>query len=210
MTKEITVDLCNGRKGSVEFGDLFEKADQIVIPVNDSFDTLVDDIVIARGSVHGQFILRLFERNVDDLNRMIEKELSGIEPAGTYGDEKYGKKTYYPLGTAITVIVADKTYYLVALTHFEKNTVKPDLEGYYMALLSLIAFLNDRTAGRPVYLPLLGAGLARLGREKELILENLLSVLRMSETAIVGKLYIVLPQGEWGKINLHKFKGSVC
>lgn len=152
----------------------------------------------------------MFERNVDDLNWMIEKELSGIEPAGTCGEEKYGNKTYYPLGTAITVLVAGKTYYLVALTHFEKNTVKPDLEGYYTALLSLIAFLNDRTAGRPVYLPLLGSGLARLGREKELILDNLLSVLRMSETAIVGELCIVLHRGDWGKINLHKFKESVC
>lgn len=208
MTKKISVDLGDGRKGSVEFGDLFEKADQIVIPVNDSFDTQVDDILIAKGSVHGQFVTRLFERNVNDLNRMIERELKGIESAGTYGEEKSGNKIYYPLGTAITIITAGKTYYLVALTHFEKNVVKPDLQGYYAALLSLIGFLNERTAGRPVYLPLLGSGLARLGREKELMLENILTVLRMSETAIVGELCIVLHRSDWGKINLHKFTGG--
>lgn len=207
MTRRITVDLCKGRRGCVEFGNLFDKKDQIVIPVNDAFDTLADDHVIATGSVHGQFITHVIGRNVEYLDQMIERELAKIPAAGEYGEEKTGKKRFYPLGTTITVSAAGKTFYLTALTHFEGNTVKPDLPGYYRALFTLIDYLNSQTAGKTVYLPLMGSGLARLGREKELVLENMLTVLRMSETAMVGEMCIVLHKGDWGTINLHKFKG---
>lgn len=204
MKTRVLVDLENGRSAVIEFGDLFEGEDNIVIPVNDSFDTLVDDIVVAKKSIHGQFIKQA--RDICWLEQKIEEELKKIVPEGMYGDDKSGKKLYYPLGTTITISVSGKKYYLTALTHFKGNSVETNLLGYYMAILSLIEYLNEHTAGGSTYIPLLGGGLARLGKTKEHELENLLAVLRMSQTPMVGKIHIRLNTDLRDQINLHRFE----
>lgn len=206
MTKRVPVDLENGRRAVIEFGDLFDAPNHIVIPVNDSFDTLADDIVVAKNSLHGQFITRFFNGNTEMLDQMLEKELKGTTPKGRYDSDKSGKREYYPLGTVVQVIVSGKTYYLLALTHFKSNHVEADVSGYYAAVLSLLEYLNQHSAGWPVFMPLLGGGLARLGREKEHELENLISIMRMSQSPMVGSLHIRLSQNMRNEINLHRFK----
>lgn len=204
--EHVEVDLENSRRAVLEFADLFNEDDQIVIPVNDSFDTIVDDVLIARKSVHGQFVIRYFENNTEYLDDLIKKALKGYKTEGSYEKEKLGNRDYYPLGTTITIQAAGKTFYLTALTHFNGCTVEPDLAGYYEAILRLFEYLNKMTAGKAVCMPLLGGGLARLGRTKEHILENLLSILKMNKTALPDKIHICLDKQLKEQINLWKFK----
>lgn len=204
-TKQTVVDLENGREAVLEYGDLFTSGDRIVIPVNDSFDTLVDDVLIAKSSIHGQFVLKYFEGREKELDRIIEKGLERVKVAGRYTN-KNGKPLYYPPGTVVPVRVGEKTFYLLALTHFRGNTVEPNMKIYYTAVLTLLEYLNKATAGAPVYIPLLGSGLARINREKENELANLLSILRMSRVKIVGGIHIVLHPDMRGKVNILRYR----
>ena len=203
FTRNVEVNLGDGRSAVIECGDLFNCGDVVVIPVNDSFDTIVNDTIIAKKSVHGQFVTRFFSNQLEELDNQIERALINIRPAGMYSEQKKGKKPYYPIGTTIVVRSGGKDYYLLALTHFKGDAVQPDLEGYYMAILRLMEYLDAHVSGRQIYLPLIGSGLARLGRRKQQVLENLLCVLKMSRTTMVGKIHIVLHKNDLGKINLH-------
>lgn len=69
-TRRVKVDLNDGRMAIVECGDLFSGGEVIVIPVNDSFDTIVDDIIIAKKSIHGQFVKRFFDNHVEEISSM--------------------------------------------------------------------------------------------------------------------------------------------
>ena len=95
FTTKHSVDLGNGRGAVLEFGDLFEKEDQIVIPVDDCFDTLVDDVLISGKSIHGQFIQKYFGGNTAELDRLIDQQLQNVPAAGQYqAGEKRGKLPY--------------------------------------------------------------------------------------------------------------------
>lgn len=207
LTRKVSVDLGSGRKAVIEFGDLFAKGKRIVIPVNDSFDTEADDILISKKSVHGQFIRKIFKGKKKELDLLIEEQLKDISPCGYYSDGKNGKKKYYPLGTTIPVEQQGRTYYLLAATHFKGNNVEENLSGYYCAVLKLLEYLNSYKAGNPVYLPLLGAGLGRLVNKKEWVLDNLISVFRMSRTPLTDELHIVIHrESVWEEISLNDFK----
>lgn len=204
FTRRVEVDLGEGRSAVVEYGDLFDTGEHIVVPVNDAFDTLADDILIAKNSVHGQFIKRFYEDNVDELNARIASKLNDVTSSGIYGDDKKGNKIYYPLGTTINIRIGNQNFYLVAVTHFKGNNVHPDLEGYYISILHLIEYLNSHTSGKDVYLPLIGSGRTRLDKTKQFVLENLLMILKMSKTPMIGKMHIVLYKGDAKEFNLQK------
>lgn len=208
LTKRVQIDIGDGRNVCVQFGDLFAQEKRIVIPVNDSFDTEADDVRVAKNSVHGQFVLKFFNGKEDELKRLISEQLqqSKVRPIGSADEDKYGEKVQYPLGTTIMIELAGVTYYLVALTHFEGNVVKPDLPGFYRAVLSMFEYLNEHKSGSTVYLPLIGSGLARLGRNKQLQLENLITLMKMSSTPMMGGVNIILYEGDRGKINLQSIK----
>lgn len=203
FTRWVEVDLGEGRSAVVEYGDLFDTGEHIVIPVNDAFDTLADDTLIAKNSVHGQFIKRYYEDNTEELDTLIAGKLNGVTSLGTYDDDKKGNKTYYPLGTTINIRIGNQNFHLTAVTHFKGNNVHPDLEGYYMAILHLIEYLNSHTSKNDVYLPLIGSDRARLGKTKQFILENLLMILKMSRTPM-PKIHIVLYKRDAKEFNLRK------
>lgn len=61
----------------ISFGDLFAKRGIVVIPVNEYFDTIVDDHIIAHKTIHGQFVDKYFANDIATLDTMISRELQG-------------------------------------------------------------------------------------------------------------------------------------
>lgn len=62
---------------TVKEGDVLKERGIIVIPVNNYFDTIVDDVIISKKSVHGQFVLQYLAENPDVklLNKLISDDL---------------------------------------------------------------------------------------------------------------------------------------
>ncbi len=95
----------NTSEVEVKFGDIFaEAADLKAIAFNEYFDTIVDDKIIARGSLHGQYIEKFYKDNVSALDSFISSDayLPGMI-AGEDVDRPVGKKTRYKLGTICQV-----------------------------------------------------------------------------------------------------------
>ena len=159
-------------KVTVEHGDLFRQHGIIVIPVNEYFDTLVDDVVIDHGTVHGQFIERLFPNDIDNLDFQISQALQrdGHQPI-EHHQRSAGKEDRYNLGTCISINKGGNTYVLFAFTHFNDNQnawLDPnDVSGI---IVKLMTYLQTNAHNRPVYMPVFGIGLSRLGKTPQRML----------------------------------------
>ena len=54
--RELTLEMRPQLKVHIREGNLLKEKGIIVIPVNNYFDTIVDDVIVSRKSVHGQFV----------------------------------------------------------------------------------------------------------------------------------------------------------
>lgn len=109
--------LINGTKVNIYVGDIFGEKDGLkVIPVNEYFDTQIDDIVIAEKTLHGQYI-KHHCKNIDELENLVKKKKDNLLEVNKSRKVK-GHKSRYDLGT----IVEYDGFLLTAFTRFdEKN-----------------------------------------------------------------------------------------
>ena len=124
---KLKIDISNNLTINVESGDLFsyvEDGNYVVIPVNEYFDTIVDDKIINRGSVHGQFINRYYPGAAHtQLHKEIEDYLkrNGVEGKKGVRPNSMGYDIKYPLGTCVTIKKNEANFVLLSLTHFDEN-----------------------------------------------------------------------------------------
>ncbi len=166
-------------KLTMEKGDIFDKKGIIVIPVNEYFDTHVGDGIISPKSVHGKWINKYFANNIDELDQRIEDEVSRINDTIKGNVVRApAKSVKYELGTIIEIHEDDKIFVLVALTHFDQsNHASVDRDEYSDIFDKLINYLAHMHGNQAVYMPLLGTGLARLGRTPQRILNFLIDTI---------------------------------
>jgi len=101
--KIIKLKLSERVKVKVCYGDLFECSDIIIIPVNEYFDALVDNVVISENTIHGVFINKYFSNDEMTLKKLILKGLGSVKPISKNIKRKKGNKNKYPLGTVSIV-----------------------------------------------------------------------------------------------------------
>lgn len=136
---------------NIREGDIFEEKCKKVIAWNEFFDTQVDDIIIAKGSLHGTFI-NTYIQDIPALDKHIEEYLSCSKQTMT--NRPVGKKIRYELGT----IVPYGDYLFLAYSRFDKNNAafleKEDVAKVYMKMWDEI----DRyKAHDSISMPVLGS-----------------------------------------------------
>jgi hypothetical protein len=198
----------------VRKGDIWSIDEGIVIiPVNNFFDTQVDDIIIAKRSLHGQFIeqyrKRYPKKNLDnEINASIKRD--GISFSGTYQNRNnlhdHNHEHCYPLGTVVRLIEGKIQYYLVVATEFDKNNhVISEPEKFSMMLLTMIKKINEWNSGVRVYLPIIGAGQTGLPLTKQEILTEILSCFNLAKKYVAfGGTTILVYKGDMKEISLNK------
>lgn len=134
-----------------------------VIPVNEYFDTHLGDGIINPNSLHGQFLSR-FKGREDELKTLLSSQLSQVEslPPNRQRTMVNGLPTLrYPLGTCIRIVDGEETFLLVAVTRFDKyEHVDVEAEEYPEIIRKLFNGIEHLQDGCPVYMPLVGSGLA--------------------------------------------------
>lgn len=90
--KRIHIKLTERVKAEIYFGDIFTNNGIVVIPVNEYFDTLVDDNVISINTLHGKFIRNFFGGDEENLRRQIANSLSNTKPIEINGNRTSGNK----------------------------------------------------------------------------------------------------------------------
>ncbi len=200
----ITLSLTPKVKAKIYEGDLLAQNGIIVIPVNDYFDTIVDNKIISENTLHGMFIKRFFGGDEQNLKSQITKKLSTVTPASVNTTRKHGNKKRYPLGTVVEVTKNGGVFYLVALTRFNENH-RAEIKNieYQQVLCSLFSYIHQFSQGRKVNLPLMGSGHSGVNLSKQKLLEFLLFSIAMNDNlTLIGGIDIVLHTSNKDEINL--------
>lgn len=154
-----------------------------IIGVNDYYDTIVDDRIIAKKTLHGQYIERIANAGkLEQLEQAIETD-EMINREGNYAEDTErtrGRKKRYSIGS----LVEFEAYVLAAFTKFdESNKAFLTAEEYLEFWMRFWNNVDEVYAGRTINIPLMGAGITRFksGKpSKQELLEIMLWSLRIS------------------------------
>ena len=207
LKESISIKISPNLRVNVFKGDLFKQKSIVVIPVNEYFDTRVDDVIIAHRTIHGKFIDNNFQNNENALYELILRQLTGVEYEENNNRIHAGARTRkYPIGTCADIQIGDTIYVLFALTHFDQeDRANLPKEEFSSAIIQLMDHLRTIANNRPVYMPLFGTGLARLNETHQRVLLFIIDTISFScPWAINAGLNIVIYPTDMIKVNLNK------
>lgn len=203
--KQIELQLGPQFNVTIKEGDLLKCEGVIVIPVNEYFDTTVNDIIIAKNTIHGKFINQFFSDRISELDDKITSSLKN-STFTTNNNRKYGGKTQqYSLGTCANIRDGKNCYILVALTHFnEENHAYIDTHEFKEVIYKLGNYINEHASNRPVYMPLIGTGQSGIKKPAQRVLLFILTCLEfMNSITLPSGLNIIIHPSLMKKINLN-------
>ena len=203
--KSVTLRIRNTRV-QVAVGDIFKENGKKIIPFNEYFDTVVDDMLIAKNSLNGKYILEHI-LDIPDLDSRIIESLGSEPIVRTDCKRKSGKKIAYRLGT----IFRNDDFWLLAYSKFDRNNRAllgdQDFAECYMNMWSEI---DKYHAGNTICLPVLGTGgIVRIrDNTPQLLLENLLWSFRLSGVNLgrTATLRIIVHESMFNEIDFLKLK----
>ncbi|MFB6553636.1 macro domain-containing protein [Streptomyces sp. NPDC056405] len=148
-------------------GDLFDQEDaNLVVGFTDTFDTATErDLVISRESVQGQLVERLFGGERKLLDDRLQAGLKAFTPLRTERpqDKPRGRRVRYPLGTAVPLTVDGRRVFAVAYSRLGNDLVARSAPAELRASLDALWPAVARFGMyKPVAIPLIGSGLARV------------------------------------------------
>ncbi len=206
--KKISLKISENTDVNVYYDDLFQSNKIIVIPVNDYFDTIVDDKIVSSNTLHGKFIQKYFLNNEKQLKLLIDKSLSKIPPLEINKARTRGNKKRYELGTVAIVEVNEKIFYLFAFTKFNQNNRATITKSQYLKVITrLFEFIEQNSQGFKVNLPLIGAGHSGVELSKQKLLDFLLfSIILSDKLTLINGLDIILHENIKDEIDLNKIE----
>jgi len=141
-------------------GDLLNEPGHLVIGTNDTFDTETPRI-IARNSLQGQALDRLFGGDLLELDKQLSDALKNHQPASTV--VKLGKQNRYGLGAIATLKHGPRLLFFLAYTQLNlQNKAESTPDVLWKSLLALWDEVARKANGEVVSVPVFGGGLARL------------------------------------------------
>lgn len=199
------------QKGDIFAPEIYDNHEYIkVFAFNEYFDTKVDDVIISRRSLNGQFILKN-NIDVDKLNHRINNDdrLNEQHKIDVDDDRRAGNKIKYRLGSVFTY---RDDIFLTALTHFNKyNQAYLTMQDYVRFLINFWDEIDSLYAGRTVVITLFGSGITRLddrSYNNTQILDTILWTFRLRRIKFKKptRLIILLDKETNKKINYYKIK----
>lgn len=188
----------------IKVGDLFNEDSDLIIGMNDTFDTEKGNIIKAN-SIQGQFLARVYNDDTSRLNTDLTTALHSI--SGTDDSQKsQGKKTRYPIGTVATLSAGTKKYYCSAYS-FMGNDFKAQSDIKKLSVSLDILWEEIRLKGQrgKVAMAVLGSDLARIGTASHSNLIKLIVssfLLASRENPISEQLTIVIYPSNLEKVNM--------
>ncbi len=204
--KKIEINLSNNTKLNVYYGDLFSEKGNIVIPVSECFDMVVDEKFVSSKTTHGHFVNNVFGSNIEELKEKINDCLTNVLPY----DESNKNRKKYDLGTTIVIEKNGNRYFLVVLTKFnDKDKAFCTIEDYYIVINRLLDYLHNYSQGEAIYLPLIGGGLSNVNMSKKDLINSLIIAMKSNNNfKAIGDINLVLHNSLKNDINLSDIKYS--
>ena len=192
-----------------------EKAYNLVIPVNTSFDTIVDrdtrteKKLVSQNTIHGKWIDAYIGsgKSREELDAEIDSKLKEISPIKelSKSEKERGKRKVYPIGTIIPIRCQDGvTAFLVAISDFDSNNnAQSDKDKIIQCAEKIVEYSDKHGNGESLYLPLFGTGQSRAGLSHEDSLRLIRNVLELNCERIHGKIQIVIWTGDRDKVSIY-------
>lgn len=185
-------------------GDLFDDPSaHLVVGVSDTFDTAPPHI--ARESVQGQFLERIYGSNITQLDADL---LDALAPHGVTEviGGKAGKLDRYALGTVVTLRSHARRFFLVAYTTMDpRSSASATSDGMWNSLSNLWAEVRAESNGEGVRIPIIGGGQSKLSPvlpAQDSVRFIALSFMLASRTRkVCDELVIVARPGEYEKLD---------
>ncbi|MEU9890114.1 macro domain-containing protein [Sphaerisporangium sp. NPDC051011] len=157
----------SGGRLTVRIGDLYDQDDtHLVIGFSDTFETNTkDDFLVARRSIQGQLVQRLYSGDHRALDRGLRTALNGRPyTAETRATKRYGKLRRYPIGTVAVIPHSGRRLFAVAYSRVNEHGVHATstLPLLREALNRLWTEVREKAQHRPVSIAVVGSGLARI------------------------------------------------
>ena len=214
----------NGKNKVLAFyGDIFKITSKqekkiVVIPVNDTFETIVDDDLVqdkplvSLTTIHGQWIKYMKSKGIDSktLSTMISDNLKNrkIEPIKIYTCEEKnrGNKESYELGTIATINGENNTtFYLIAISKFdENNRANSSRKKIRNCVDELIEFYDTSGQGYQIFIPLFGTGRSRADLNHQQAFKIIKNAVLTNEKSIHGIINIVVYKKDKDKVSIFK------
>jgi len=202
----------------IESKSFSKKGRIIVIPVNDTFDTLVEtsgenivNPLVSPNTLHGKWIKQYCEeQNIssEKLNERIQQDLETrkYQPIKKYSKENKTKGNLQKYGLGTTAIIDGKNnvkYYLLAISSFDENNNASTTKRHIRdSVDDLIDFYDKNGQSEPIYIPLVGTGMSRSGLSHKQSLKIIKSCILTIDKPISGEMYIVVYIGDKDKVSI--------
>ncbi len=189
----------------------------MVIPVNTSFDTIVDENLalsakplVSSTTIHGMWIKNMIKNGfaVENIDTEIDKYISSrnIEPIKilTCQEKKRGKLKYFEKGTI--VILEGKNnieFFLLALSEFnENNKAQASKEEVIKCVEKLLDVYDTSGQGYEMFVPLMGTGRSRAELTHCDSLQIMKSIFLLYNERIHGKINITIYPKDRDKVSI--------
>lgn len=208
LRREVSIsDPFNDAKITIQIGDLFDRKGWKAIGVNDFFDSLVDEDLVASNSLHGKVINTCWSENPADWERQIQKSLRSH--TGVKANRAKGNRIRYPIGTTARACTEDQKFLFVAFgeTDISNNLCSADAEMLIKAVRGLLTEARAACSMEPLAIPLMGSRFARVGIKNPVLLDLIITgVLEESRNGrITGEINILLTESIAKDINLKSY-----
>lgn len=194
-------------KISVKFGNLFSQEGWKAISVNDFFDSIVDDDLVSINSLHGQVITTYWPDDRNDWQSQINSSLSNVSIEKE--NRAKGNKKRYPIGTTGIATTDNQKMLFVALgrTDTDNNVTSATAESLICAVRGLLKKARASCANEPLFIPLMGSGLGRVGIKNNILVDLILAAIyeETMQSKVTEKITIILPKEKAEEINLGNF-----
>lgn len=222
--EKIPVKLWGRGSGAVFtcYDDLFDIAVRyteykkfVVIPVNTTFDTIVEDAgthhqapLVSPNTLHGMWIRNHsnYGLTLDDIQAQIEHSLHGKKFVRKISREQKprGNCREYGIGTIAAVEGTHNTIFLLAaLSAFdEKNRAHAGEDDIITVIKSIVHYCDTYGQQTPVYLPVMGTGLSRTHLTKDWAFHVILDAIKSCENEVNERYTIVIYPGDREDISI--------
>lgn len=192
---------------TVKSGDIFQTPGWRVIPMDTTFSTVADDVVISKSSLHGKLVLHY--GNADEIQKAVTAD---AERRGLHAN---GGCYRFPLGSVIPYAPKVKngqevTYLMVAMSSLNENwEAHTTLAQYEQMLMEMWKEIGRVYARNDIVLPLMGSGITRFDdaqNDPASLLRCMLCTLNTSGIYLNSKITVVIYDDGKTKLPLYEYK----
>lgn len=198
---------------TIKYGDLFQEKNNIIIGINNYFDTFLGQQIIAPTSIQGQFEEKYYKDNISNFDNDIDNSIKRKKVSYSENkNKKRGKIKKYPIGTTVTIKSNNRCVFLCAYCNMNKFCkAKSNIEYLTTSLNELWKEIRNNGECNPVAMALLGTGLSRINISNESILKLILIhfISSSNEEIITKHLTIVLNKKDKNLYNLSNIENKL-